>query len=201
VKGWQEYLMNGQQQAPVKRASCPSRWIAVVLCLAFALAAPATASAFGFRLGGKFWAKPTGDQRQFAFGLQHDMTIVKDVFFFNTGGTFSIGDEYFVIQSGLAGLRFAIPVADGKVLPGFRANVLLVWPIRFGPDDTQGGGFGIGGEFTPGCGFKLSEEVELFLDVDIDVFRYLTSSGELLDGSGDEDEIQLHVNLLVGLRF
>jgi len=190
-----------RDQGEPRRRSRPAlpRWIAAAICSAFVLSAPATASAFGFRLGGKFWVKPEADQQQFAFGLQHDLKIVEDVFFFNTGGTFSINDQYFLIESGVAGLRFAIPVADKKVLPGFRANVLLVWPIRFKP--SSAGGFGFGGQFAPGVGFAVSEEVEIFVELDIDVFKYLTASDGLLDGSGDEDETQVHLNLMVGLRF
>ena len=198
--------MNGhhsQRQDRSKRGSNPNhlRWIALVLVAAFALAAPTAASAFGIRLGGKFWVKPEADQQAFAFGLQHDFTIAEDVFFINTGGTFSINDQYFLIETGLIGIRFAIPVADGKVLPGFRGNVLMVFPIRFGPDDTSGGGFGFGAQLAPGVGFKPSDEVEIFIDFDIDIFKYLTASGELLDGTGDTEETQVQLALMVGFRF
>ena len=193
----------GHSLSDPKRGMNPrfSRWIALTLCVAFALAVPATASAFGIRFGGKFWVKPEADQQAFAFGLQHDFTIAEDVFFINTGGTFSINDQYFLIETGLIGIRFAIPVAEGKVLPGFRGNVLMVFPIRFGPDDTSGGGFGFGAQLAPGVGFKPSDEVEIFIDFDIDIFKYLTSSGALLDGSGDAEETQVHLALMVGFRF
>ena len=174
------------------------RSIATLVLLAGLLGMPAAADAFGFRVGGKFQVGPSAPNNLFAFGMVHDFTLVEDVLYVPMDTTLAINGDFFLIEGGLFGIRVAIPLADNKVRPGFHAKFCLKDAIRFNPD--SGNGFGIGGRFGIGVAFRFqdAERAELFIDIEVDVYKYLQHSAAL---GADAARTQTQINLMTGMRF
>ncbi len=170
---------------------------AAALLVALLGIAPA-AHAFGFRVGGKFQAGPMAPINLFAFGMVHDFTLIQDVLYVPMDTTLAINGSYFLIEGGLFGIRVAIPLADNKVRPGFYGKFCLKDAILFDPD--KGNGFGIGGRFGGGVAFRFqdAERAELFIDIEVDVYKFLQHSAAL---GSDAGGTLTQINLMTGMRF
>ncbi len=162
------------------------------------MTASAQALAFGFRLGGQFAVDPESINL-FAFGAQHDLTLVDDYFYFNSDATFAVGDEYFTIDIAPVGFRFAMPTLEGKLRPGFHVNFLLKDVIRYDPDSANG--FGLGAVFGPSLAFHFPKGFEIFLDLDIAIYKFVQKESGLFDDPRHADPRQIQIGLMVGFRL
>jgi hypothetical protein len=164
-------------------------WIALVVA---ALAAPSSALAFGFRLGGQFAVDPETDSK-FAFGTDDDAEIFGPLNF-NNGILFGFDGDGMVID-GLIGLKLKYEAVP-NVLPSFKVCFLMkgvyIWEAPEGADTS---GFALGPLFGPGIGYRLSNGREVFADVDIGIAKFVYPD------AWSEQGKNVFLNLMLGFRF